>query len=76
MSTFNTRKDRYSDGRPYGHKHPPAYWINHNPGRWNRLYTTRKRRAADRRNAWLVIAGCDPDGMVWMPERRPTEYYW
>jgi len=76
MSTFNTRKDRYPDGRPHGHRHPPAYWISHNPGHWNRLYTTRKRRAADRHNSRLVVKEHHPDGIVWMPDRRPTEYYW
>lgn len=76
MSTFNTRKDRTPDGMPKSHRHPPSCWIGTNPGWWNRTFTTKPRRADDRENEWRVLAGYDPDGLVWMPDRRPNVYFW
>ena len=76
MSIFNTRKDRPPVGTPKSHRHLPLYWIGANPGRWNRIFTTKPRRADDRANEWRILAGYDPDGLVWMPDRRPNVYYW
>ena len=60
--------------------HPGDRWprinVNKNPAWWNRLYTTRKRRADDRANLNRVIQGWDLDGLVWAVNNRPTEYYW
>ncbi|EDY2030089.1 hypothetical protein GTB64_004531 [Salmonella enterica] len=47
-----------------------------NPADWNRLYTTRRRRADDLANCRAIELGYDPEGVLWSPDRYPTEYYW
>lgn len=76
MSTFNTRKDRTPNGRPKPHRHPQSYWIDANPSWWNRIFTTKSRRADDRLNEWRILAGSDPDELIWMLDRHPDIYYW
>lgn len=47
-----------------------------NPGWWNNLYTTRRRRADDRALAHAIVRGADPEGLLWLPSKQPNEYYW
>lgn len=58
--------DRYGDNAPR---------VNYskNPGYWNNLYTTRRRRADECALAHAVVTGADPDSLLWL---RPLEYYW
>ena len=59
----------------YGER-APGMSYNNNPGWWDNLYTTRRRRADDRINAGKILHGRDPDSICWMPDKKPTEYYW
>lgn len=54
----------------------PGVNYSKNPGYWNNLYTTRRRRANDRPQAHAVMTGADADSLLWLPDNRPSEYYW
>lgn len=54
----------------------PDIDYNKNPGWWNRLYTTKRRRADDRANIGRVMHDWDTDGLVWLRDKRPSDYYW
>lgn len=83
MSTFNTRKDRNPDGTPKAHnlkqydRYPSMRaFYNKSPAWWNRMYTTKRRRANDRQNLYLVIDGQDPESLLWLPDSFPQIFYW
>lgn len=59
----------------YGENAPRANYSK-NPGYWNNVYTTRRRRAEERTHAQAIVTGADPDGLLWLPSNRPSEYYW
>lgn len=70
MSTFNTRKDRKPDGSPKAHnlsqfeRYPSARaFYNKSPSWWNRLHTTRRRRADDLLNLRSIVKGSDADAL-------------
>ncbi len=54
----------------------PACNYDKNPGWWNRINTTRRRRAADRLMLTSILRGVDPDGVTWLADKRPSIYYW
>lgn len=60
----------------YNYPELPRCNFAKNPSWWNNLHTTRRRRTDDRLNVKCVLHGADPDGIVWMPDRRPSEYFW
>ncbi|WP_275554654.1 hypothetical protein [Mixta sp. Marseille-Q2659] len=77
MSLFNTRKDRYPNGRAKNHRHPIRYYSNPNGTHyWKWLYTTKPRRAADKERIHRIMRGADPEGMAWSPDNYPTKWYW
>lgn len=83
MSVFNTRKDRLPNGKAKPHKMKaweryPAMrrFYNKSPAYWNRIYTTKRRRASDRELIYKVVSGSDLDGIAWSPDNYPTIYYW
>ncbi|EBO9898505.1 hypothetical protein EF72_21445 [Salmonella enterica] len=47
-----------------------------NPAYWNNIYTTRRRRADDREQAQRIMLGWDAEGITWLVDKRPTEYWW
>lgn len=71
-----------SEGIQYTHHrdrrgpNSPGCDYSKNPGWWNRLTTTRRRRIDDRQLLNSILRGADPEGIVWMPDKRPSEYYW
>lgn len=83
MSVFNSRKDRLPNGKAKPHKFKswerfPSLraFYNKSPSDWNRLYTTKRRRADDKEKLHKVIAGYDADGIAWSPDNYPTQYNW
>ena len=33
-------------------------------------------RIDDRKNLFKIIKGCDPECIVWMPDKKPDNYFW
>lgn len=71
--SYEAKYCHYADR--YGRRSPGVNY-NKNPGWWNNIFTTRKRRADDRANAVKILHGHDPDGIGWLCDKRPTDYYW
>lgn len=83
MSVFNTRRDRFPNGKPKPHKFkwPDNYpagasYVSKSPGWWNNLCTTKRRRMNDSEQRHHVLRGKDPDGLLWLPDKRPQVYYY
>ncbi len=82
MSTFNTRKDRYPDGKPKPHKYDLSryptwrHFYNKNKSWWNRHYTTKPRRHDDNQKLHQILRGRDPDGISWTLDHKPLIWYW
>lgn len=83
MSNFNTRKDRLPNGKAKPHnlkrweRYPDrSVFYNKNPAWWNRIYTTKIRRANDGANIKRIMYGTHPDGIAWMPDRKPMKWYY
>lgn len=36
----------------------------------------KKKREDDRINLFKIIKGCDPECIVWMPDKKPDSYFW
>lgn len=71
-----------SEGIQYTHHrdrrgpNSPGCDYSKNPGWWNRLTCTHRRRVDNRANINRVLRGVEPDALLWMPGNRPGEYYW
>lgn len=83
MSVFNSRKDRFPNGKakPHNLKARDRFptlraYFNKSSSDWNRLYTTKRRRANDKEKLHKVIAGYDADGIAWSPDNYPTLENW
>lgn len=76
MSHFNKTYDRTSAGTKRSYIKVPYRFYWRNPSWWNRIYTTKKRRADDRINQFNILRGSDPDSIVWMPDRKPDSWFW
>lgn len=82
MSTTNTRKDRGSNGRLIQRfktkgTRRSEYWPTTTPSWWVTLYMTRPKRRLENHLCHRVMAGEDPEGIVWpLGNRKPHEYYW
>lgn len=67
----------YDHGRCHWWRHGVAYYpISHTPSWWIHDMHTVKQRGQERAFEFRVLAGDDPDGMVWPLARRPHIYYW
>jgi hypothetical protein len=55
----------------------PWFWAMSNyPAHWDRTYHTRPRRVKNRRACRAILAGADPDNMVYPLDKKPHIYYW
>lgn len=62
------------DGRvPYGDR---RHWTRSYPRYWDIVYHIRPARAERHALERAVLAGRDPDDMVWPDGRKPHVYYW
>lgn len=75
MSVFNQFRDRLGNGKPWRKVRLSERWMR-NPGWYNRLHNTRRRRAADLIGLRLVTKGVDPDALSWRRDKKPSVYYW
>lgn len=57
-------------------EHAPRCNYSKNPGWWDNIFTTRRRRTDDRLKAAAVMRGADPDGLAWLMDKRPMTYWW
>lgn len=75
MSLFNTRKDRWADGKAKPHRHHKRY-VKHKGVRswWNRLVQTKRRRANDDYNFHQLRMGKDPDSLIWTKDNHPQSF--
>jgi len=76
MSHFNKTHDRTSTGKKRNYRKIQYRFYWRNPSWWNRIYTTKKRRGDDRINLFKIIKNCDPEWIIWMPDKKPDSYFW
>lgn len=47
------------------------------PSDWNIIFHTRPKRRRNKSNCHKILAGCEPDSVMWdLGNRKPHVYYW
>lgn len=84
MANYKRKKDR-TQGRNRGYSYRAGnarfgkhhtFWTCHWPASWDIVFHTRPTRRANKAMTRKVLAGHDPDGVVWPLSKKPHKYYW